>query len=163
MSKRIESMMQNYLQMVMERTCLENQIRSFEGILAEDMIDSMSFVKPEGERVQTSNFADKTAQTAIGYRGRMDHINREWRNYLLKKLALLSEEISFFESAVNSLSGDLGELMLDMVMQEMTWDALAAKYHVSRTTIAKYRRKAIRELEILYVAYDERMMEYLLG
>ena len=41
MSERIEKIMQEYQQMVMERTCLENQILNFKGITETEMIDSI--------------------------------------------------------------------------------------------------------------------------
>lgn len=54
MSERIEKIMQSYLLIVMERNCLENQIMNFQGITASEMIESMYFIQPVGERVQTS-------------------------------------------------------------------------------------------------------------
>ena len=41
MSSRAEKIMQDYRQMVMERICLENQIRNFKGITEEEMIASV--------------------------------------------------------------------------------------------------------------------------
>ena len=46
-----------------------------------------------------------------------------------------------------------------MVIEGLTWDDLAAKYHVSRTMVAKYWKKAKRELEILYTIHDKEMAE----
>ena len=93
----------------------------------------------------------------------MDRINKEWQAHLEKKHSVLSEELVFFESAVLSLSGILPGLIADMVIKGLTWDDLAAKYHISRTMVAKNRKRAIRELEILYAIHDAEMAEYILS
>ena len=163
MSERIEKIMQEYQQMVMERTCLENQILNFKGITETEMIDSMYFSHPEGERVQTSGVSEKTATIAMTYRNQMERINLDWREHLEKQHSMLAEELIFFEAAVLSLSGILPDFISDMVIEGLTWDDLADKYHVSRTMVAKYRKKAIRELQILYAIHDKEIAEYILS
>ena len=163
MSGRAEKIMQDYQQMVMERICLENQIRNFQGITEEEMIDSLYFPLPDDDRVQTSGISDKTARIAISYREKMDRINKEWQAHLEKMHSVLSEELVFFESAVLSLSGILPGLIADMVIKGLTWDDLANKYHISRTMVAKNRKKAIRELEALYIIQDKAVAEYILS
>jgi hypothetical protein len=155
--------MQEYQQMMMERICIEHQIRKFQGITEEEMIDSLQFSQPDGERVQTSGVSDKTARIAVSYKDKMDRINKEWQAHLEKKHTVLMEELIFFESAVFSLSGNLPEFVSDMVIKGLTWDDLAAKHHISRTMVAKNRKKAIRELENLYAIHDKEMAEYILS
>lgn len=163
MSERIEKIMKEYPKMIMERTCLEYQIRNFIGITETDIIDVMSFTKSGGERVQTSSISEKTANIAITYRKKMERINREWQDHLENKYVILLEEIIFLESAIASLSGNLSEVIYDMVMQGLTWDELAYKYHISRTMVAKYRKKAIKELEMLYSIHEREIEEYILN
>ena len=54
MRERIETLIRDYPKNKMELKCLEHQIRNFRGITEEEMVDSMYFTQPEGERVQTS-------------------------------------------------------------------------------------------------------------
>ena len=110
-----------------------NQIRNFKGLDDVDMIESMYFTIPEGEKVQTSGTSDKTARIAVTYREKMDRINREWYEHLLKEYDDLRDEILFFESALKALSGDLPAIMTDMIINGETWDSLCSIYHVSRT------------------------------
>ena len=49
---RADEMFKNYTKMKQEMTVLEFKIRDFEGIRKEDVIESMNFSKPQGERVQ---------------------------------------------------------------------------------------------------------------
>jgi hypothetical protein len=162
MSERIEKIMKEYPQMIKEKTCLEKQINGFKGISETDMIDSMNFHQPEGDRVQTSGNSEKTARIAVNFRKQMERVNEDWIKHLENKYYLICEDIIFFESAIGSLSGNLPEVISDMVISELTWDDIAYKYHVSRTMLAKYRKKAIKELEVLYSNHDSEVKEFLL-
>lgn len=163
MSERTEKLMRDYPQLVMERTCLENQLVNFKGVTETELIDSMLYSRPQGDRVQKTGISDKTAYIAITYRDKMDRINSDWKNYLARKLAVISDEIEFFEAALKSLSGNLPEIMTDMIIARMTWDAMAEKYYVSRAMIGKYRKKAIVELDVLFANHDKEIADFILN
>ena len=74
MFDKIEKMIREYPQMKMELDCLEDQIRNFRGISETDMIDSMCFSQPGGERVSTSNIPDKTMKIGTTFRQRMENL-----------------------------------------------------------------------------------------
>ena len=163
MRERIEALIRDYQKNKMELKCLEHQIRNFRGISENEMIDTMYFTQPEGERVQTSGVSDKTATIAMSYRERMDAMNEEWYQHLEKQYYALAEEISFFESAVKALPGKMGEIMQDMIFSQASWDELADKHFVGRTTIWRYRQKAIDELVVLYEKHEAEMTAYMLS
>ena len=163
MRERIEALIRDYQKNKMELKCLEHQIRNFRGISENEMIDTMYFTQPEGERVQTSGVSDKTAKIAMSYRERMDAINEEWYQHLEKKYASLAEEVGFFESAVKALPGEMGEIMQDIVFSQTSWEELADKHFVSRRTIGRYRQKAIDELVVLYEKHEAEMTAYMLS
>lgn len=146
-----------------ELRCLEHQIKNFKGISETEMIESMNFSNPEGERVQTSNISNKPASIALNYHARMEEINREWYEHLEKRYLMLSEDVRFFEAALTALSGYLPDFMTDMVVNGCTWDYLCEHYHISRTMVAKNRRKAIVELDELYRKHDDEMVSYMLS
>lgn len=146
-----------------ELRCLEHQIKNFKGISETEMIESMNFCSPEGERVQTSNISNKPASIALNYHARMEEINREWYEHLEKRYLMLSEDVRFFEAALTALSGYLPDFMTDMVVHGCTWDYLCEHYHISRTMVAKNRRKAIVELDELYRKHDDEMVSYMLS
>lgn len=161
MSERVERIIKDYPNMIMERNCLREQIMNFQGITEGEIINAMNFSSPEGERVQTSNVSDKTASIAAAYRERVCRINREWLDHLARKLLVLEEEIGFFHSALHSLPPELATLMWDLAVERLTWDSVEGKYHISRFTVSKYRKKALRELGRLYAAHDSDMADYL--
>ena len=163
MSERIEKIIKEYHRMKKERNCLEHQIRNFRGIFEKEMIDSMNFHSPDGERVQTSNISNKPASIALNYHKKVGRINQAWYEHLEKQYLMLDEEIRFFEAAVSTLSGYLPEFMTDMVINGCTWEDLCEHYHISRTMVAKNRRKSLRELEELYEQRDAEMVSYMLS
>ena len=163
MSERIESLIREYPKRKRDLECLRQQIADFKGITDEDMIDTMYFSHPEGERVQTSGVNDKTARIATTYRDKMERINAEWYEHLEKEYYELAEEVRFFEAALKALPDELSDVMMDMIIYRYTWDSLCSIYHVSRTMSAKYRRKAIRELEDMYAQREREMVAYMLS
>ena len=163
MRERIEALIRDYQKNKMELKCLEHQIRNFRGISENEMIDTMYFTQPEGERVQTSGVSDKTAKIAMSYRERMDAMNEEWYQHLEKQYFTLLEEISFFESAVKALPGKMGEVMQDMIFSQTSWEELAEKHYVSRSTVWRCRQKAIDELVALYEKHEAELTAYMLS
>jgi hypothetical protein len=162
MSARVEKLLKEYPTLIRERNCLAHQIAHFRGVTAEDVIESMYTPFMDGERVQTSGISDKTAQIALNYQERMERINREWFEHLEHRLKLLTDELSFFESALDSLSGRLPAVMRALVVRQSTWDIVQTEYHIGRATLSAYRKQAIAELDELFAAQDRAEAAYLL-
>ena len=162
MSERIEKLINDYPSMVREQALLLNQIRNFRGLSEIDMIESMVFHTPEGERVQTSGVSQKTASVGVTYTSRMQEMNQEWIKNLEMEYILISEEILFFRSAIDVLEPKLSELIRALVVERLQWDEIIRKHHISKTMVAKRRKKAIQELECLYDKHNEKISKYLL-
>lgn len=159
----IEKLMNDYPSMLREQALLANQIRNFKGLSETDIIESMVFQVPEGERVQTSGVSQKTASVAFNYSSKILEMNQDWMKNLEMEYVLITEEILFFQSAIKVLEPKLSELIEDLVIQGLKWEELIRKYHISKTTVAKRRTKAIQELEKLYTMYELKTIEYFLS
>lgn len=161
---KAETMMKEYKSMKLEQKVLEMQLSRFEGMTEDDVISMMTFShRDDEERVQTSTLSDKTAKSAINYRKVMTGENDEWYDFLIKKYAKLSEELSFFEDCVSRLSGDLPGIITDMLTEGVTWEEIAAKHHISRRTVGNYRRAAIKEIDAMYALRESCACEYMLS
>ena len=125
-----------------ELTVTEFQLRQFQGVSEQDMIDSMLYAHPEGERVQTSTLSDKTANIAIKYRTAIERENDEWYGFLFHRYMFLKEELDFFEHAVNGLD---------------------ERHRSIITMIAKYRKAALKELDKQYELRDRQVEAFVLG
>lgn len=161
MNKQLERVLENYPCMVTERNSLIQQITHFKGVSLEDVIDSMYTPLNFGVYVQNKRSSDKTGQIAVNYRERSDEINHEWLEYLEKKLARMNEEINFLEASIEALYEPLRSVMKDMLLNGHTWDYLEEAYHVSRTTISRYRKKALAEMSAFYDLREMMLTEFL--
>ena len=160
---KAEEMFKNYTKMRQEMTVLEFKIKDFQGIRKEDVIESMNFSKPQGERVQESMVSDKTGKAAAYYRRVADRLDDEYFDELFRRYLYLKEEIDFFGFLTTQLSGRLPEFVRDMVMEQMNWNDLMGKYCISYSTVGRYRKKAAMEMNQMYEFRDEVDMEYLLS
>ena len=103
MNRRMDEIVKGYPELVQKRDCLAYQLAHFRGFTADEIIESMYTPRQDGERVQTSNLSDKTAQIALDYQERRERINREWYEQMEKELQMVSDEVTFFEAAVHAL------------------------------------------------------------
>ena len=149
--------------MKQEMTVLEFKIKDFQGIRKEDVIESMNFSKPQGERVQESMVSDKTGKAAAYYRRVADRLDDEYFDELFRRYLYLKEEIDFFGFLTTQLSGRLPEFVRDMIMEQMNWNDLMGKYCISYSTVGRYRKKAAREMNQMYEFRDEVDTEYMLS
>lgn len=112
--------------------------------------------RQDGERVQTSNLSDKTAQIALEYQERRERINREWYEQMEKELQMVSDEVTFFEAAVHALPIKIRGAVSALFIGQDTWDTVQADFHIGRATLSAYRRQALRILEMLHAVYQSR-------
>lgn len=161
---RAEQMMREYKNMKREMRITKFQLGRFEGVSEEDIIMSMqSGHHDECERVQTSTLSDKTAKVAINYKNIMEKENDEWFGYLFHRYEYLKEELDFFEESVSALPGVLPDVVTDLLDGEMTWENIAGKFHVTTAMVAKYKKKALKELNVMYEMRDRQMESYILS
>lgn len=159
-----EKMFKEYKSMKREESILRFQLGRFQGVDENDIIITMQMGGfGESEKVQTSTVSDKTASAAMNYRAVMERENEEWFRYLLCRYRYVREEIDFFERSVSELPEIQSGVIRDLLDDEMTWDSIAARYHVSRTMIAKYKKVAMAELGKRYALRDKQTEDYIFG
>ncbi len=161
---RAERMIKEYNTMKKELSVLEFQLKQFKGVDEDDIILSMQLAHLEGgDRVQTSTTSDKTASVAMNYKKIMERENDEWFKFLWNRYRYIHEEVEFFELSVAALPDILPELMMDLVNHETTWDDIMNHYNIARSTITKYKKKAIDFLNEMYELRDQQTEVYILS
>ncbi|MDO4301929.1 MAG: hypothetical protein Q4D26_11135 [Clostridia bacterium] len=153
----------NYKNWVVRKNILYVQLKNFVGITEREYIESLTFFQPQDERVQTSGISDKTSKIALNYKDKLKNENEDLLKYLSEEYRLICREMDFLEYGISTLSGYMPSLINDMVVKGMKWDELMAKYHISHSMVAKYRRKAIKELDVLYSERNRLDIEYMLS
>lgn len=113
----VEKLFRNYPERKKELEILKFRISNFKGIDADEVIESMCFFNPQGERVRTSGPSDKTASVAINYRKVADRMEDEYFDSLLEMYRKKKEELDFFLFAISKLRGILPDVIEDMVVE----------------------------------------------
>ena len=139
----VEKIIKEYPQMVGDVERLDKQIKSCEFISADELITTMAFSHPDGERVQSSDLSDKTAKIAISYQRKLDRINEELVMPMIKRKEALEEEISFFEDSVNHLPEDILEMSQAIFLDGMTWEEAENCFYTNSWGIRNCRKRAI--------------------
>ena len=65
---------------------------------------------------------------------------------MLKRYQSEKRELDVFEYCITLLEPRLSEVMTDMVINGIAWDVIQDKYNISRTTLARYRKKAVEDI-----------------
>lgn len=163
MREHVEKLIADYPKMLTTRAFLKKQIESYEPVTVDDVIDSMTFSQPEGDRVQTSNTSDKTCSIALHYRDRVNQMAEEVIGNWVKEYDYLDEEIGFLEHCIRNLSGDQYDVMSTLVLDGATWDEAEGCLCMSRKTIASRRQEAIAQITREYQKKASRMEAVMLS
>jgi hypothetical protein len=158
---KAEEMIQKYDEMKKELKILQFQLSRFEGLSESDVIETMTYTHPEGDRVITSGTSDKTFKVAANYKKVLERENNEWYDYLLKRQCFIIEELEFFEGSITTLQH--AEIMYDMLINKISWVEIESKFNLSHATLGRYRKDAMKELNFLYALRDRQMESYLLS
>lgn len=82
---RAEEMFRDYHRLLKEHSLLEYQLSKFQGLTEADVIESVTFSRPDGDKVMTSNKSDKTGKLAVNYRKIQERYNDEWYDSLFER------------------------------------------------------------------------------
>ena len=160
---RAEDMFDQYKKMRHEMSMIAYQLSHFTGISEQDIIESMTFSHPDGEKVQTSGISHKTETIAIKLKEIVEKENNEWYRYLLDRYQYLDREISFFEHCVREMGEKKSDILFELLDGDLTWDMIADEYSVSRSLLGVYRKQAIKEINKRYRLREEQELAFLLS
>ena len=162
MKEYVEKMIKEYPDMKFERSCLLNQMKSLK-ITEDDVIYSMCFSHPEGERVQTSGLSDKTAKVALSFRDRQRQMEEERYNFLFDKYQHLDEEITFLEETIADIPGEIGEIMSELVIKGDTWENVCFSHCIGTHKLSDMQKQGIKILIRAYQRRESMVASYLLS
>lgn len=159
-----ERLFMNYEVMQKEVRLLRHQLENFVGITEEEMIDTMVFGGQSDEpRVTMTKRHDRTETIALSFREKTAAANRELYQFLSDRYIKLIQDMAFFETAIKQLPEELSTFVVDLVVEGESWDNLMVKYHISRSSITRWKKRAIKELDGIYQLKEQQLADYLLS
>lgn len=146
MRRYVKKLLADYPEMLHRRAELKQELGDIKPFTEEDVISSMTFFQPEGERVQTSNISRKTESVALNYRDRFEKMNRKLYGSLPKDYNYVNGEITFLEESIRELPEDEYEVMSLLSLDEYTWKDVETFLAISIREIGRRRKSAINYL-----------------
>jgi len=148
----VDKLLINYHELKRSLGLLGFKIENYEmyRISTERTIEEMTFTSPQGERVSTSGVTDKTARIALKYKNVTEDYNEEHLAELEERYKARKYELDILERCISLLTKELSGLITDMVINGMGVDVLSVKYDMSRTSIQRRYKKAVKEITGMY-------------
>lgn len=163
MSTRMEELILKYKNNYRRIQKLEERIAQLT-VTKEEVIKEQMFSPTDGEHVQTSNVTDRTASVAATVDKILEKYNEELafeRVQYEQEKASLEKENALVEEALNEFEVEKREFAKDLI-RGVKWDVLSERYHVSRATVANWRKEVICKLETSYFKVEQDLMRELI-
>jgi len=154
----VERLLVNYREM---RQCLEGlkfQIENFKGLNYDGVIEELTFMTPEGERVQNSSVADKSAKIALTYREIVDQQNEEVLRGMTERYFDIKQHLDTLDHCISLMDQKLSSVITDMFIHKLSWDEMCDKYYVSRNMLSKYRKTGLAQIAKIFQIQQSRIM-----
>lgn len=162
MKEYVDKMIKEYPDMKFERSCLLSQMKSCK-VTEDDVIYTMCFSHPDGERVQCSGISDKTAKVAMSFRDRQRQMEEERYYFLFSKYRHLDEEITFLEESIAGIPGEIGEIMDELIIKGDTWESVCFSHCIGIHKLSDMRKQGIKILVRAYQKRESMIAAYLLS
>jgi len=142
----VERMVRNYQEMRREMEMLQASIGQFLPVSELDVLETLTFLRPDGTRIQDDAISEKTARIAAIYREIAGKVNEEALRGMVQEYHHCKSQVDFIDFCLPRLKPRLSAVMIDLVQKGLTWPEVCETYHVSYTTLARYRKAALDEL-----------------
>lgn len=146
----VEALLTNYKELKRTLDLLAFRIKYFSGLSGDHIIEELTFTSPQGERVTTSGVSDKTLRIALEYQNVSYNQGKEILQELIGRHNALKSDIDFLELCISLLEKELSDVATDLFINGMDSAQIGAKYNLSRSSINRYRLKAIAEITKMY-------------
>ena len=146
----VEALLTSYKELKRTLELLAFRINYFSGLSGDHIIEELTFTSPQGERVTTSGVSDKTLRIALAYQNTSYEQSKEILEELVRRHGALKTDLDFLEHCITLLENELSNVATDLFIKGMDSTQIGAKYNLSRSSINRYRLKAIAEITKMY-------------
>jgi len=143
----VSEMLNNYQEMKRNASQLEFELTALKTIISDsEFIDAMSLSSPQGDSVQGGFASDKTANIAISYSSKLDHINIKEEHELQIELLALTLQMERIKHYISLLPLKHSTILHKLYIEGFTFDEIVKSEELSTSSIKKYRRLGINQL-----------------
>lgn len=125
-------------------------LENYKPISEDAFLYSLAMEQSTEEKVKTSKTNHRTENIALSFHDKFVAEEREYQHSLFEKYCNLKAELDFFNLAVLSIDDTMRDIIVDLVLEGLTWDELLPKHNVSRMTVSRYRQKALKQVKDYY-------------
>ena len=159
MGETIESILNGYVDLIQQRTVLAEMLRRLNSVTEKDMIEVLTY----GKRLphQEGSPPRVTGSPELYVTDLRDAFMRKYQKELdicIDEYHAVDMKINLVESAVAALPEQYSQVIEALYFRGLTWDAVEAELHVSRTSVKNYRRKALEILEHIWDRYSDMLL-----
>ena len=150
----VADMLKSFIQMKKDVALLDDEIKNYVPVVSDkDMIDSMTFSRPDSEcvnNIHSGKINDKTASIAISYSEKMMKINIRHKEELENDLCLILSNIRRLEHYVRSLDEIHASVLEKLYFEGLTYVETGKALMLSISAIKRYRRAGIERIVAMY-------------
>lgn len=147
----IISKLESYNELKRKALQLEFELEHYKHkITCEDSIDTMTFNSTLGERIQTGQISDKTANIALSYVEKTSFMNIRDKNELVDDLEQVRLEIDRIEYYISILDEKYSNVLLAIYIENLTFYQTCEKLKISLTSAQRIRKKGVERLVEMY-------------
>lgn len=147
---RVDYYFQHYRESKRELEIAKDLLVNYKPISEDAFLYSLATHQSTEEKVVTTRSFDKAENIALSYQEKFRKEELEYRRSLYEKYCNLKAELDFFIRAIYSVDEILKDIIVDLVLEGLTWEELIPKHSVSRMTISRYRKKALTQVKAYY-------------
>lgn len=147
--ERVVELLRDYLTNKRLLAIIQMEIEHFSGVTYDEAIEALALASAEGERVQSSSISDKTGRVALMFRDIADKDNQAALSEMVSELRAKQHEIEPLEYCVGLLASKQREVIRCIYFEGWTWVEACDHLGLNQTTLARTRRKAIKELALM--------------
>ena len=142
--------LEHYNQMRAEMDTLRFELQNLNRIEDSEIIESMTFATPQGERVNTSERTDNTSRIALAYKEQRNAIQAEAVQELAGHLSQLALEIERLDFYIGQLPPFEASILKEHYFENYSWRELQDLKGISTKTLIRRRDEAVAKLVQLY-------------
>ncbi|MFH6737117.1 hypothetical protein QE611_04105 [Streptococcus suis] len=147
---KVDYYFQHFQKAQRDLAAVKHLLENYKPLSEDAFLYSLATKSSTEERVKMSKTNSRYENMALTYREKYLDEDQEYQHWLLEKYCYLKTDLDFFTLAIQSVDEVIKDVVVDLILLGLTWDELLPKHNVSRMTVSRYRKKALKQVKEYY-------------